>query len=80
MGRKLDPHPVARADPHKIPGRGCGGMRQHLLAPFHLHPEGGIRKQLHDRPCQSLLHVLYGFVNTHGPLAVTATQCSKWAE
>src|SRR5207248_391545 len=51
-------------------------VRQNLRFVAQLEPVQQTRQLLHhDR-----FRPAHGLVKTHGPFAVTATQCSKWAE
>jgi hypothetical protein len=51
-------------------------MGENLLLVLQLHAIERVGQLLYNR-CQYFVH---GLVNTQGPLEVTATQCSKWAE
>jgi hypothetical protein len=66
-------YPVARPEPDKILYRRSRRMRRHFLLVFQNQTVCRARQKLHDSSN-------YGRVRTHGPFAVTATQCSKCAE
>src|ERR1700736_1655947 len=77
-------HPVARPDPDEIDLRRSRRMREDYVLVLQLHPAGGVGHQFHHSRLQHRALLLaghsYGRVKTQGPLAVTATQCSKCAE
>jgi len=54
-------------------------MCQDPLLVFQLHPDAQVRKELHNNGL-NFRGFAHGRVKTHGPFAVTATQCSKCAE
>ena len=73
---ELDFHAVARQQPDPIPLRRSGAVRQNLRLVSQLEPVDQARQLFHHDG----LYPVHGRVKTHGPFAVTATQCSKWAE
>src|SRR5580693_8986436 len=72
---ELDFHAVARQQPDPIPYRRSRSMSQDLRLITQLEPVQQARQLFHDNSLNR-----HGLVKTQGPLAVTATQCSKWAE
>jgi hypothetical protein len=76
MRGKFHSHAIAGAQPYKIPFHGAYRMGENLLLILQFHTIQGAR-QLFQDGCRYFAH---GLVNTQGPLDVTATQCSKWAE
>jgi hypothetical protein len=74
MLSKLNFHAVARHQPDPIPSCRSGAMRQNLRFVAQLEPVQQARQFFHN---DGLNRPGHGRVNTHGPLAVTATQCSK---
>lgn len=84
MGRENHFHAITRPEPDEI-DRACRSrMRQNLAAVVQPHTPLGLGK-LGENFCYHRLRVpsgvrplrAYGLVRTHGPSAVTATQCSK---
>ncbi len=73
---ELDFHTVARQKPDPIPHRLSGPVSQHMRLVSQFQPvyQAG---QLFQNHCLDRHGRYYGLVKTHGPLAVTATQCSK---
>jgi hypothetical protein len=67
---------ISRADSHKIRLGRAGRVGQNQSLIFQLHPYDRVGQQLHN----NRIHRFHGRVKTQGPSAVTATQCSKWAE
>src|SRR5438876_2407948 len=55
-------------------------MTQHAAAVLELNPEQQLRQLLDHRGRLLFGVAAYGCVRIHGPLRVTATVCSKWAE
>lgn len=87
MGRKNHFHAITRPQPDEIHRTGRTRVSQYfapVIQPYaplglgqfgeHLGGEGLPPTRLAG-PLRA-----YGLVRTHGPSAVTATQCSKWAE
>lgn len=66
---------VPRPQPDEVRLAGGGGMRQNLAPVLEPYFPLRLRKLGEDFPGAG-----HGLVNTQGPSAVTATQCSKWAE
>src|SRR5690242_1309872 len=75
MRRKLDAHPIAGPQPHKILDSGPGGVSHHSVLILQSQAVGCAGQQLHH-----LRLLAHGLVSTHGPSAVMATVCSKCAE
>ena len=73
MRRNLHLHPVSRPYSHKVQLRSTRRVNQHQILIGQLHAHYRARQQLNNLT----LDGHYGRVNTHGPFAVTATQCSK---
>jgi len=71
--RELDFHAVARQQPDPISLRRAGCMSQHLRLVTQLQPVQQSRQFFHN----GRFNRHQGRVKTHGPLFVTATQCSK---
>ena len=69
---KLDFHAVARQKPDPIPHCGSRAMREDLRFVTQLEPVQQARQLLNHNGGHG-----HGRVKTHGPFAVTATQCSK---
>lgn len=78
MRRDFHLHPIARSNPNKIHFRHTRRVRQNQILILQLHSYHGIRQKLDDLAFDR--HLTHGRVKTHGPLSVTATQCSKCAE
>src|SRR5687768_1854936 len=76
MGRKLNLHHVARTQPDVICYHGPCAMGRNLLLVLEFEAIGRTGQEFYY--CSRNSH--YGLVSTQGPFAVTATQCSKWAE
>lgn len=75
MLAELNLYAVARQKPDPIPHRRSRAMRQNLRLVIQFEPVQQARQLFqHDRRYR------HGRVKTHGPFAVTATQCSKCAE
>ena len=81
---ELDFHAVARQKPDPIPLCRSGSMRQNLRLVSQLEPVQQARQFFDyygfDRSLAVAARYRHGLVKTHGPFAVTATQCSKCAE
>jgi len=77
--RKLDALPGRRTNPDKILHSRARRVRQHPLPRFPA-PPGTRRWATTPPPWHQIPAVVHGLVSTLGPSAVTATQCSKWAE
>ena len=73
MRRNFHQHPIAWPHPDKIHFLTACRVRQNLFAAIQLNFYNRARQQLKYRR----LFAFYGLVRTHGPFAVTATQCSK---
>ncbi len=71
--RELDLHPVARQKPDPVPLRRSRRMGQYRR----LVPQLQLVYQAGKLLKYDGFHRLHGRVRTHGPLSVTATQCSK---
>jgi hypothetical protein len=72
---ELDFHVVARQQPDPVPDCRSGAVRQDLRFVTQLEPVQQARQFFHYDSLNR-----HGLVKTHGPFAVTATQCSKCAE
>lgn len=87
MGRENHFHAITRPEPDKV-DRACRSrVGQNFAAITQPHAPLGLGKfgeNLSYYPIRFLSGFgpfrAYGLVRTHGPSAVTATQCSKWAE
>ena len=75
MRTQLHFDPVARNQPDEIPFHRAHQVGQNLLLIFQDYLKNQTRPLFHDRRPNR-----YGLVSTHGPLSVTAMQCSKCAE
>ena len=88
MRRKLYFDTIARPQPYKISHRHTGRMRGDFSLIVELHAILRARKDFYYSSRDSgaslisfrLRQMTQGRVSTHGPLDVTATQCSKCAE
>ncbi len=70
---------IPRPQAHEVDFRRRAEVRNNSPPVLELDPAFVAREQLNDGP-EDFGSAAYGLVNTHGPSAVTATQCSKWAE
>jgi len=77
MRRQLHLDPIAWHQPHKIPFHRAHQVGQNPMLVFQNQRVHSRRPLFHD--CR-LDRPVHGLVKTHGPLPVTAMQCSKWAE
>src|SRR5581483_9312598 len=78
---ELDRHPVPRRDPHAA-GRGGGDLMPVVEADLEprVRAETSDGAARGDRVSLHLMPLLQGKLKIYGPSAVTATECSKWAE
>lgn len=79
MRGQLNQNPVIRTQANEIRCLRRCRVRHNLLPAFQLEAVGGVRQKFEYRCFHRFggHNSLYGRVNTHGPFAVTATQCSK---
>lgn len=87
MGRKNHFHAITRPQPDKVHSTGRTRVSQYFAPVIQPYAPLGLGQlgehfggQWLPSACLIRSWPAYGLVRTHGPSAVTATQCSKWAE